>query len=54
MEIFNAVKGWKQRRRPPLNDHDVAEAIRHLNMLRWINARVSSDLPLPHNELAAV
>jgi O-acetyl-ADP-ribose deacetylase (regulator of RNase III)/uncharacterized protein YwgA len=54
MEIFNAIKDWKQRRRPPLDDHDVAEAIRHLNMLRWISARVSSDLPLPRNELAAV
>jgi O-acetyl-ADP-ribose deacetylase (regulator of RNase III)/uncharacterized protein YwgA len=54
MEIFDAVKDWKQRRKPPLNDHDIAEAIRHLNMLRWISARVSSDLPLPHSELAAV
>jgi len=54
MEIFNAVKDWKQRRKPPLDDHDIAEAIRHLNLLRWISARVSSDLPVPHNELAAV
>jgi uncharacterized protein YwgA len=53
-DVFRVVKEWKQRRRPPLDDHDVAEAIRHLNMLRWIDARLSDDLPLPEDELATV
>src|SRR5262249_21162410 len=54
MDIFRTVKDWKQRRRPPLDDSDVANAIRHLNLLRWINARYSGDLPMPDSELEAV
>jgi O-acetyl-ADP-ribose deacetylase (regulator of RNase III)/uncharacterized protein YwgA len=51
--IFEAVKEWKQRRKPPLDDADVAEMIRHLHMLRWLNARMSSDLPVPDDALAS-
>ena len=54
MEIFEAVKEWKQRRKPPLADEDIADAIRQLNMLRWFRARPSHELPLPQDELAAV
>jgi len=54
LEIFEAVKAWKQRRKPPLHDEDIAEAVRHLNMLRWIDARVSPDLPIADDELVAV
>lgn len=54
MDVFRAVKDWKQRRRPPLEDHEVAEAIRHLNMLRWLRAGFSHDLPIDDDELAAV
>jgi uncharacterized protein YwgA/O-acetyl-ADP-ribose deacetylase (regulator of RNase III) len=53
-EIFDAVKEWKQRRNPPLADEAIAEAIRHMNMLGWVQARSSDDLPLPYDELAAV
>ena len=54
LEVFHAVKDWKQRRTPPLADVDIAEAIRHLNMLKWFKVRFSSELPLPNDELAAV
>src|SRR5207249_8437688 len=30
-EVLQAVQLWKQRRKPPLNDEDIARAIRNLN-----------------------
>lgn len=44
--IFHAVKDWKQKRRPAIDDGEIARAIRNLNLLRWITAKPSSDLPL--------
>ena len=51
MEIFEAVKDWKPRRRSPLHDEEIGTAIRHLNMLGWLTARPSAELPLPASEL---
>jgi uncharacterized protein YwgA/O-acetyl-ADP-ribose deacetylase (regulator of RNase III) len=48
--IFEGVKHWKQRRQPPLQDEEIAQAIRDLNVLGWIHAQPSSDLPLPQEE----
>jgi uncharacterized protein YwgA/O-acetyl-ADP-ribose deacetylase (regulator of RNase III) len=48
--IFEGVKHWKQRRQPPLQDEEIAQAIRDLNVLGWIRAQPSSDLPLPQEE----
>ncbi len=45
--IFNEVLDWKKRRRPPLNEEAVAENIRSLNLLGWITAEISPDLPIP-------
>ena len=45
---------WKQRRRPPLNERDVALAIRNLAMLGWIDVEASTDLPVSEEELLAV
>jgi len=42
--IFEAVVQWKQKRRPPLNEKDVALTIRNLNLLSWLEATVSDDL----------
>ncbi len=50
LEIFDEVKRWKQRRRPPLNDEDIAKTIRDLNILGLIRARSSNDLPV-HDEI---
>jgi uncharacterized protein YwgA len=52
-EILNYVKQWKLRRRPPLNDTDVALAIRRLNVLGWIDALPSDDLPLEEEAMIA-
>ena len=44
--VVSAVKDWKIRRRPPLDKKEVAVTTRHLNMLGWIKAQVSDDLPV--------
>lgn len=38
-EVLEAVMSWKQRRKPPLTRDDVAQAIRGLNLLGWIEAQ---------------
>ncbi len=52
-EILNYVKEWKLRRRPPLAENDVALAIRRLNVLGWIDAAPSSDLPVVEEAMIA-
>ncbi len=50
LDVFEGVKEWKQRRQPPLRDDEIAQAIRDLNLLGWLHAQPSSDLPLPQEE----
>lgn len=50
-DVFDAVKRWKQKRRPPLKDEEVARTIRNLSALRWLDVRPSADLPLPKDAL---
>jgi len=52
-EILRYVMEWKLRRRPPLQASDVALAIRRLNVLGWIDASPSEDMPLPQEALIA-
>jgi uncharacterized protein YwgA/O-acetyl-ADP-ribose deacetylase (regulator of RNase III) len=52
LDVFEGVKEWKQRRQPPLRDDEIAQAIRDLNLLGWIHAQPSSELPLPQEEEA--
>lgn len=52
-DVLQAVKQWKQKRRPPLDDLTVASSIRNLGMLRWLNVKASPDLPLPEEESLA-
>ena len=54
VEILDEVKRWKQKRRPPLQEEEVAQAIRNLNMLEWIDAAVSAELPVPQDALLDV
>jgi O-acetyl-ADP-ribose deacetylase (regulator of RNase III)/uncharacterized protein YwgA len=49
-DIVQAVLEWKVRRRPPLDAREVAITTRHLNLLSWLMATVSEDLPLPEEE----
>jgi O-acetyl-ADP-ribose deacetylase (regulator of RNase III) len=44
-EIVDAVMHWKQRRRPAFDRAAVSEAVRGLNVLGWIQAQPSDDLP---------
>ncbi len=50
-EVFEEVKRWKQRRRPPLREDDLAKTIRNLSALGWLDVRPSRDLPLPKDAL---
>jgi len=52
-QILDYVRQWKLRRRPPLEDTDVALAIRRLNVLGWIDAVPSETLPLPEEAMIA-
>jgi len=53
-EVLRQVLEWKQRRRPPLEPKQVALTIRNLNMLSWIEAEVSDDLPVTEEEVLNV
>jgi uncharacterized protein YwgA/O-acetyl-ADP-ribose deacetylase (regulator of RNase III) len=48
--VVQAVMEWKVRRRPPLDPKEVAITTRNLNMLGWIRAKPSKDLPVPDEE----
>jgi O-acetyl-ADP-ribose deacetylase (regulator of RNase III)/uncharacterized protein YwgA len=49
--VLERVMAWKQRRRPPLNETQVALSIRSLNVLSWLRVSVSSELPISDEEL---
>lgn len=51
MEVFTAVSEWKQRHERPPGDEEVAETIRNLNLLGWLDVPTSNDLPLQDEEL---
>jgi uncharacterized protein YwgA len=50
-EVLEEVMKWKQRRRPPLNESEVAVTIRNLAAIKWLNVKPSGDLPIPKEEL---
>jgi hypothetical protein len=52
IEVLGEVMEWKKRRKPPLDQSEVASHIRNLAALGWLAVRPSSDLPLPQDELA--
>jgi O-acetyl-ADP-ribose deacetylase (regulator of RNase III)/uncharacterized protein YwgA len=45
-EVLDAVMMWKVKRNPPLDEQDVAVAIRDLAAIHWIDVVPSDDLPL--------
>lgn len=53
LEVLQYVQDWKQRRRPPLNETDIAISIRRLNILGWLDAKPSTDLPVPEEAMIA-
>jgi O-acetyl-ADP-ribose deacetylase (regulator of RNase III)/uncharacterized protein YwgA len=46
LEVLDYVRRWKERRNPPLTDEELAEAIRALNVMRWLDLRSSAELPV--------
>jgi O-acetyl-ADP-ribose deacetylase (regulator of RNase III)/uncharacterized protein YwgA len=50
VEVFEAVLRWKQKRRPPLDEADVASTIRNLGMLRWLDVKPDAALRVPEEE----
>jgi hypothetical protein len=46
-EVLDAVMEWKQRRRPPLDEPEVALTVRNLAALKWLQVKPSLNLPLP-------
>jgi len=53
LEVLRYVENWKQRRRPPLKETDIALAIRRLNILGWLDVKPSHDLPVPEEAMIA-
>ncbi len=53
-DILREVKKWKHKRRPPLDERQIALAIRAMGGLGWIEVEPSEDLPLPNDELLGV
>jgi O-acetyl-ADP-ribose deacetylase (regulator of RNase III)/uncharacterized protein YwgA len=50
-DVLTAVMQWKARRQPAFRDRDVAEAIRNLALLGWIDVQASPELT-PDEEVA--
>jgi len=46
-DVFQGVMAWKVRRNPPLKPEEVAQTMRSLNILRWVNLQPSQQLPVP-------
>ena len=44
---------WKARRRPPFSDREVAEAIRNLALLGWLEVEATPEL-VPEEDLLGV
>jgi len=51
-EVLTEVMEWKQRRRPKLDDKEVASTIRNLAALSWLKVTPSPDLPIPDEIIA--
>ncbi|MBI4507621.1 MAG: hypothetical protein HY691_18985 [Chloroflexi bacterium] len=54
MDVLAEVMRWKQRRRPSLNEADVALTIRGLSMLGWLKVKPSPELPVTEEVLVGV
>jgi hypothetical protein len=51
MELLDAVMEWKQKRRPSLDRLAVASAIRNLGILRWLDVKPDTSLPVPDEDI---
>ncbi|OPY10424.1 MAG: Macro domain protein [Syntrophus sp. PtaB.Bin138] len=53
-EILDEVLNWKQRRKPPVDDKEIALTIRNLGALGWLNVQASDNLPIAAEVLADI
>jgi len=53
-EVLESVMPWKQKRRPPLDQHTVASTIRNLAILNWLAVTVDPTLPVLEEEAIPV
>jgi O-acetyl-ADP-ribose deacetylase (regulator of RNase III)/uncharacterized protein YwgA len=53
-QLLDSVMQWKQKRRPPLDKSVVALIIRNLGMLRWLDVKPDSSLPVAEDECVPV
>jgi len=53
-EVLESVMQWKQKRRPPLEKLIVAEIIRNLGILRWLDIKPDKKLPVSEDDFAHV
>lgn len=49
-EVLESVMQWKQKRRPPLDRLAVAPIIRNLGILRWLDVKPDTALPISEKE----
>jgi hypothetical protein len=52
-QVKDEVMRWKARRRPPFSDREVAEAIRNLALLGWLEVEATPEL-VPEEDLLGV
>jgi uncharacterized protein YwgA/O-acetyl-ADP-ribose deacetylase (regulator of RNase III) len=53
-EVLEEVLTWKQRRKPPVDEKEIALTIRNLGALGWIQVRASENLPISEEALADI
>ena len=53
-DVLAEVMQWKARRRPPLTEAEVAETVRNLSMLGWLDVSPSAELPVIEADLVGV
>jgi len=49
-QLLDSVMQWKQKHRPPLDKSVVASIIRNLGILRWLDVKPDSSLPVSEDE----
>lgn len=52
LEVRDAVLAWKMRRKPPFEPAEVEQAVRHLNVLGWVDLVPSPEFDPEDEELA--
>ncbi len=45
-DIFKEVVTWKKKRKPPINDKELARTVRNLTVLNWLHATPCETLPI--------